>query len=134
MNNKWKFAGVAALLLVGLPVGCSMISTVNTVATTPGRVVSKTMQTDNVIMNYERFHDLKANYDARLAQVTETADAMATEQDADERRRLRTELSAQRASCRALATGYNADSVKINRNLFKGASLPETLSKEACDA
>lgn len=134
MKTGLKIAGVAALLLVGIPVGCSVLGTVNTVATAPSRVVNKTMQTDNIILNYEKFHDVNANYDARLAQVQETKAVLEAETDQQERFRLRTELSAQRMSCRTLATGYNADSEKINRNVFKGWSLPNTLSKEACDA
>jgi hypothetical protein len=125
--------GTMALMIV-VPVGCSLISTANSVTTAPGRVVQKTMQTDNVIQNYEAFFDVKAQYDARVAQITDHSGVLASETDAAEQRRLRMEVSAMRQSCRQLAARYNADAVKLNRAVFRSGNLPETLSAQACEA
>ena len=132
--NGWGVAGIGVLLMVGIPVGCMTISNVTTVATAPGRVLNKTLETQNIIDNYERFHDTNAAYIARVSQISEQKGYLATETDSAEKIRLRTELSAMRQSCRDMATSYNADSAKINRNEFKGSSLPVTLSEEDCNA
>lgn len=132
---KWKSIGcVAALVLIAAPVGCTAYSAFVSTASAPGRVVSRTLQTDNIIQNYEGFFDRNAAYVARLAQVNEQTAYLAAETDPDERIRLRTELSAMRMSCREIATSYNADSEKQNRSLFKSAGLPAVLSVENCDA
>lgn len=125
-------AVVAAMIVV--PVGCSIINTTASVTTAPGRVVSKTLETNNIIQNYERFFNTKANYDARVAQIQEQKGYLDAETDADEKYQLRVELSAMRMSCRELANDYNADSEKMNRSLFKSKGLPETLNEGTCDA
>lgn len=136
---KWGNIGclVGALLLVG-PAACGIYSTFSattgSVTSAPGRIVQRTLQTDNIIQNYEGFFDRNANYMARLAQIKEQHGYLAAEKDPDEVVRLRTELSAMRMSCREIATSYNADSEKQNRSLFKSRGLPPTLSLEDCDA
>lgn len=132
--SKFKVIAGVVGLLVAVPAGCSLINATTSVATAPGRVIQKTMETDNIVFNYERFYDVSANYDARLGQVKETAAAIKLEQDPAEKQRMRVELSAQRASCRALASAYNADSQKINRSIFKSNGLPAELSLEDCNA
>ena len=54
-----------ALWTVGLlafPIAIGAYSTFSTVATAPSRVINKTLQTDNIIFNYERFFDVIAHY------------------------------------------------------------------------
>lgn len=128
-----KIIAAAAILLVGIPVGCSYINAVNKAATAPARVASKTLETDNIIFNYERFFDQNKNFVARVAQIKEQASYLEAETDPAEKSMLRTEVSAMRQSCRELAASYNADSQKLNRNLFKSNSLPAALDANECE-
>ena len=122
---------LAVGIFVGVPVGCAVLSTVNTVATAPSRVINKTLETDNIIYNYEWFFNTNAQFNARAAQIREYQ--AITETDPDERIRLRTELSAMKQSCRELANSYNANAMKLNRAFFRSKNLPETLNVEICE-
>lgn len=128
---KYVAIGVAALIVI--PVGLSAIGTFNTVATAPGRVINKTLQTDNIIFNYERFFDVNANYESRVSQIKEHKSLLAETSDSAEKTNLRIELSAMKQSCRELANGYNADSRKLNRGLFKDRNLPYELDVTVCE-
>jgi len=119
--------------LIALPLAFSAYSTFTTVASAPSRVINKTLQTDNIIFNYERFFDVNANFTSRVAQVKQYKDFLATETDPSEKVRLRTEMAAMQQSCRELATKYNADSQKMNRSLFKDKDLPYTLNTTDCE-
>ena len=118
-------------LSVGFPVGCAVLSTVSTVATAPSRVINKTLETDNIIYNYEWFFNTNAQYNARVAQISEYKTF--TDTDPAERALLRTELSAVKQSCRELANNYNANAMKLNRAFFRSKNLPETLDVEICE-
>lgn len=130
----WNIGCAALAFMIAAPVACSAYSSFTSVTSAPGRVVGRTLQTDNIIQNYEGFYNRNANYGVRLAQVAEYRDYLKNETDADEKQRLRIELSAMRLSCRELAAGYNADSAKQNRALFKSKGLPPVLSEEDCNA
>lgn len=129
----WKYVLIGAGLLIAVPVGLNLIGTFNTVATAPGRVINKTLETNNIIFNYERFFNVNANYKSRVAQIEEYRPLIAGETDPAEKARLRTELSAMKQSCRELANGYNADAGKMNRSLFRDRDLPEQLDVAACE-
>jgi hypothetical protein len=131
--STFKYVAIGVAALIAIPVGLNAIGVFNTVATAPGRVINKTLQTDNIIFNYERFFDVNANYTARVAQITEYKPVLAGETDPAEKSRLRTELSAMKQSCRELANGYNADAQKLNRSLFRDNKLPEQLDVTACE-
>jgi hypothetical protein len=105
-----------------------------TVASAPGRVVNKTMETGNIIASYEWFYDTHAQYQSRVGQIKDHAGATKAEADAKERARLSIELSAMRQSCRDLATKYNANSEKANKSIFKSGALPDALPTDACEA
>lgn len=130
--NKLAIAG-ALVAILALPTACVYMNAASSVATAPARVVTKTMGTDNIITSYERFFDLKAGYEGRLNQVRDSASALATETDANERARLRTEVNAIRQSCRDAALAYNADAAKLNRSVFQDNNLPQTLDVTACE-
>lgn len=132
MDTTVKVAAAVVGLLV-LPAACGAYSMWASVTSAPGRVVSKTLETSNILTNYELFHDTSKQFDARVAQIAEHRDFLATEQDPDERSRLRMELAAQQQSCRELAADYNANSLKLNRQLFKDRGLPPTLDAAACE-
>ena len=127
---KWFFG--AALLLAGIGIAMSFIGAAAKVATAPARVLSKTMDTNNIIQSYEWFYDVNAAFDARRAQVVQFKGLFETEEDKDERSRLRIDMAAQQHSCRVLATKYNANSQKMNKSIFKGWTLPDTLNMQLC--
>jgi len=134
LNSGLKYGLVAVALLFAVPVGCSLIGGASSVATAPGRVVSATMQTDNVINSYQGFFTRKVTYDARVSQIAGHVKLVADNTDPSEASRLRIELSAMRASCREMALTYNADAAMANKGLFRDGDLPETLAETACEA
>lgn len=127
---KYGLLVVFAVCIIG--VATSWFGMFTSVATAPARVVSRTMQTDNIINNYEWFHDVNAQYKTRRAQISEFQKRIDGEQDAREKSRLNMELSAMRQTCRDLATRYNANAIKSNRSIFMGKEAPESLNMEGC--
>jgi hypothetical protein len=133
MKNKALPYIAAGMALIALPLIMGIYSTWSSVTTAPARVINKTLQTNNILTNYEMFHDEAKNFDARVAQLTEQRGFLASEKDSSERTRLRTELAAQQQSCRELAADYNANSLKLNRRLFKDNNLPIVLNPRFCE-
>lgn len=131
MNFKSVMLTVTALVCV--PLAVSAYSTFTTVASAPGRVINKTLSTNNIIFNYEKFFDVNASFTSRSAQVKQYKNFLASESDPSEKIRLRTEMAAMQQSCRELATKYNFDSQKMNQNLFKDKDLPYTLNTSECE-
>jgi hypothetical protein len=127
-NWAWRHKALCVLIAVAGPSACTYIVAANHAATLPARVAMRTLQTDNVLHNYELFFDLNAQFGVRQNQVREQQSVLDAETDPDERRRLRMELSAMEQSCRDIAAQYNANSAKQNRALFKARNLPETLT------
>jgi hypothetical protein len=128
-----RIVAVGALILVAVPVGCTYLGVFNTAATAPGRVINKTLETNNIVFNYERFFDVNANYESRVSQIKEHKALLAETTDPTEKTNLRIELSGMKQSCRELANGYNADSKKLNRGLFKDRNLPYELDVTVCE-
>jgi len=131
--NKLTIAAIGIAALVAIPVGLSVTSLLSSVASAPGRVISKTMETNNIISNYEWYHDSYAAFRARTSQVEQFRNLLAAEPDAKEKQRLRIEFSAIQQSCREIATKYNANSTKTNRSIFKGREAPEKLPENQCE-
>ncbi len=119
--------------ILAFPIAIGAYSTFTSVATAPSRVVNKTLETDNIIFNYERFFDINANFTSRVAQIKQYKEFFDNETNSVEKINLRTELAAMQQSCRELATKYNADSEKMNRSLFKDKDLPYTLNISECE-
>lgn len=130
--NKLAIVG-AVVAVLALPVACTYMNAAGSVATAPARVVTRTMETSNIIHNYEWFFDVKGRYDSRLAQIASIAPQLEAETDPNERSRLRTEVNAMKAVCRDLANDYNANSQKANRSIFQDARVPERLDAAACE-
>ena len=130
-KTPYIVAAVAALIV--LPVACGAYSIYSSVVTAPARVINKTLETSNILTNYEIFHDESKQFDARVAQVDEHRSFLAAETDPAERTRLRMEMAAQQQSCRELAADYNANSLKLNRQLFKDRGLPPVLDAGRCE-
>jgi len=129
---KLKYALIGGAALIALPVVGGLYSTFSSVATAPSRVINKTLQTDNIINNYEWFHDAYGQYRARVSQITQHKQFMA-DADKAEATRLRIELGAIQQSCRELAAQYNANATKSNRSIFMGQEAPESLSEQQCN-
>ena len=130
--KNWQWGLVAAAVLVS-PIPLTYLGVFNSVATAPGRVVNRTMTTDNIITSYEWFYDADGSFKARAAQVAATKALLAGETDADEIRRLKVELAGQQQSCREIATDYNARSAETNHAIFKGREAPISLSISDCE-
>ena len=129
----FKWVIIAFAIVTGLGILGSIFGVIGTVATAPGKVITKTLQTDNIIQSYEWFFDVDAAYTARHAQVVQYKGFLLSETDKDEKYRIRTELAAMQQTCRDLATKYNANSQKMNKSIFKGWDLPATLSYKNCN-
>lgn len=127
--NKFAIGALVAGALIGLPV----VVTVTNVLSAPSRVLNKTIETNNIIFNYERFFDLNSNFDSRVSQVNQYKLLVSNETDKQEKINLRTELAGMQQSCRELANKYNADSQKLNVGLFKDRNLPYTLNATLCE-
>lgn len=75
--------------LVALLLALNFAGTVSSVATAPGRVIQRTMETNNIITNYEWFHQTHAAYTGRVSQIRVHKSLLASETDQIERNRLR---------------------------------------------
>lgn len=131
MSNG-KIIGFAILAMIALPIVGGIYSTFSSMVTAPGRVVSKTLGTNNIINNYEWYHDAYGRFEARVTQIGQFQDLLADEQAGAERNRLRIDLTGMQQVCRELAEQYNANARKLNKGIFRGWSLPETLDQTNC--
>lgn len=129
-NFLWGLAVVAGLIL--LPVLFTVYATFTTAVTAPGRVINKTLSTNNIIGTYEWFHDYNAQFKTRVSQIKSHKDLISNTTDNAEKSRLTMEVSAQKFSCRDLANRYNQESLKINKSIFKNG-VPENLDATACE-
>jgi hypothetical protein len=127
---KWGLVFLVVSAVLGF-VG-SYLGVFGKALTAPSRVINKTLDTNNIIHNYEWFFDVNAAYTSRLGQI-KTQKAWLSDSKGDETNRLRIELGAMQQTCRDLATKYNANSEKMNTSVFKGWSLPDSLSMSSCE-
>ena len=124
---KWGI--IAVLGVVGT---IAILGPIASIVTAPGRVVTQTMGTNNILNNYEMFFDLNAAYERRVGDIQGHASMVETAADQVERNRLNVELAGMRQTCRDLAVRYNAASKKLNVSLFKSNNLPYELDMERC--
>lgn len=123
---------ILAVILV-ISVAGSWLGVFGKVLTAPSRVISKALNTDNIIHNYELFFDLNAGYTAKTGQIDSYKTLMYGEDDKGELRKLRIEMVAMQQTCRTLVVKYNANAEKLNRKIFKANSLPERLQIANCE-
>jgi hypothetical protein len=132
----WKELKPFLLIVLGgfiIWMALHVLGVIGTAATAPGRVINKTLSTDNIITSYEWFHDSNAQFKSRVAQISSHKYLIKEETNPQEKSRLNIDLSAMKQSCRDLAVRYNANSQKMNKSIFKGDSLPETLNIQLCE-
>ena len=93
------------------------------------------MDADNIIYNYEWFHDYNAQYKSRINQISGQKGMIKDVGDLNttEKIRLNQELQAIRQSCRDIVTRYNANATKTNRSIFMGKEAPEKLDITTCE-
>lgn len=127
-----SFTLKTALVVVGLFLGTLIGTTVMYWVSAPGRVVSRTLDTSNVITSYERFHDLNASFTARVGMVRNLSAQLATTPQGDRDAQL-TDLNTARQSCREIAAAYNADAGKLNKAVFQDRALPPLLDSALCE-
>lgn len=137
MSNAKYFGaavlGIVAIVAIGaLAVVGSTVMSISSVATAPQRVITRTLDTTNIISSYERFRDLNSAFNSRLAQVKQYKELLKNETDQSEKRRLRIEFSAIQQTCRDDANKYNADSSKMNKAIFRH-DAPVTLDADLCE-
>lgn len=135
---KWYLWAILALAgfslaVLGIKVVLFPAKVAHTAVNSAGAVVEKTLNSDNVLNNYEWFFDTNAQYESRRGQITAHAGLVKVEQDQKERSRLNMELAAMRQSCRDMAAKYNANSEKANKSIFKSKGLPEALNINTCE-
>lgn len=91
------------------------------------------VSTTTAIHDYEWFHDAFNRIDARVNQIHSHKALVAEEQDPNELRMLKIELSGMQQSCRELVADYNSNSDKVNVGIFQGTSLPDHVSTDICE-
>lgn len=99
----------------------------------PAALVSKATDTTKMLQNYEWFYEASNNFKSRVAQVSSSKKALASEEDKSEKARLRVDLGAAQQSCRDLSAKYEAQSGKIHVGYLKSKSLPESLNAKECE-
>lgn len=138
---KWFFGFIGAALAVWLVIVA--IGWLTQPVRTASEVREKVGSADNVLYQYEHFHDLCAavvatdkKISAKQAEI-EAYDKRHPDGDkgdqfqaAPKRDRLDTELAGLQQFRADQVAKYNADSAKANRQLFKDRSLPERLGDD----
>ena len=122
---KWSCIGIVALFLLGGLI--HLLGTAGQVASTPTRVLNKTLETNNVIQSYEWFHDVNGQIQSRIGQIKGQKTLIGQDPA------VRMELTAMQQSCRDLVTKYNANSSKANKAPFKDNGLPEKFDISICE-
>ena len=135
-----KWFGLTLLAMVGLSLAVFGVKTIllpanaaHTAVSSANEIVGKTLNSDNILANYEWFYDMSAQWEARRGQIVAHAGLVKEESDTNEHSRLNMELAAMRQSCRDMAAKYNANSEKVNKSLFKSRELPESLNINFCE-
>lgn len=131
----WAVIFITFIFLLGTAAKIFLFpaAVLNTAANSAKGVIDKTLDSNNVIVKYEWFHDANAQRDSRINQIKAHSDILAGTTDAKEKTMLLAERAAMQQSCRDLTTSYNANSQKVNVSIFKGNSLPVTLNITDCE-
>jgi hypothetical protein len=129
--------GVFMLIFFGLGLLARSLGFIGNVASQPARIISKTLDADNVIYNYEWF---KRQHEAIGAVERQIPIAEQQANTARARAARSSSFSAEQEDMRAEAilqglrnqrenyiAEYNARSRMANRNIFKGSDLPERI-------
>jgi hypothetical protein len=124
----WSFPRIIFGLFV-IAIGFGVLNFI----TLPGQIASRTLNADNIINNYEWFHDTNNAFIARTGQIATHKTIITGASDAQEKSRLTIELAAMQQSCRELVGKYNANATKSNRSIFMGTTTPVNLDMKDCE-
>lgn len=130
------------LIVLGLFVGGIVVNLLMTASNSSQEVVEKTLDADNVISNYEQFKD-DYNGAKAVAQNVKMAESSMDEiremygepdtWDKDTRKEYNFQKQTRDGllmQYQSIVKTYNANSEKLNRNVFKDSDLPYTLPLE----
>lgn len=139
---KWYF-GLLGILILLMIVGTIFrflvfpLFVVQKVQDSAEKVVSKTLDSDNVLFNYENFKDLYNGAKQQVANIKKAKKSMddlkslygedAKNWTKDVRQQqafLQENVDGYSMQYQNIASRYNSDSKKLNRNLFKDKELP----------
>jgi hypothetical protein len=122
------------LLVVGVTVLDKVLFVTDTVDRSVKGVITKTLDSDNVLQNYEYFKQSNQDYVAartnvevskkKVAELKETPRKDMDWSDKQELTKAETTLQGQIAYVNQLVADYNAKSQMQNRSLFKTKDLP----------
>ncbi|WCK57280.1 hypothetical protein PP175_29255 (plasmid) [Aneurinibacillus sp. Ricciae_BoGa-3] len=142
-GKVWAWiVGVLLVLGVGVFLGKLVLfpsHVANKAVDTAYGVTDKTLNADNALTNYEKFKDLYNGAKAQVMNIQNTKKSMAdlkatygvpttwTKDVRDQQAFLQQNLDGYMMQYQSLVKEYNADSSKLNRNLFKDKNLPAEL-------
>lgn len=140
---QWVFGIIfgSVLLLVAI-VSLNFSGTLGSIISAPGRVIQQTLETNNIVGNYEWFHQQVRDIDTARGRVrTNTASIREFEtmagpretwklDDRQEWARLNSVVTGSRNYYLQLIQDYNARAAMLNRSVFRDRSLPEMISPE----
>jgi hypothetical protein len=131
----WIILGCVALGAVGLVgrLACAPVKVAHKALDSAEGVLDRTIAPDNVIHNYEWFHDASRAVAARAAQIAAHRSLAGEVTDPAERQRMRVEIAGMQQTCRDLAAQYNANTAKVNRDLFRGRTAPASINPAVCE-
>jgi len=136
ITKNWTYRKAFLKVILPLMILCFVIYVVSfffNMAQQPMEIMKNTFNADNVVHNYEWFHDVDKHQKARVNQIIQFKVFFKSEDDKDEKIRLRMEMAAQQMSCRNLVAKYNANSEKMNVKIFKDWSLPDRINPNECE-
>ena len=139
---KWTL-GKAILWFLGAGIIFAAISIPMGLSSSAAGVMSRTLDPDNIIYNYEWFHSKseayvsyqkqKADLTQRMKSLTEimgTDRSKWTRADREEYSQLTNQMIGVAQHIRDIAAEYNARTGMANRSIFKSGDLPESLPIE----
>lgn len=140
MKDAVKFLGACLVLLFLLLAGLTVVGALSLPFRSAAGIAERTLNSDNVIQNYEWFKrqvtDVQA-VDRQIAAVEQQIQFQIaaagprekwTFEDKQEANRLNAVLIGLKGNRAAMVSEYNARSQMANRTLFKTADLPESLN------
>ena len=130
--TTFKWALGIGVVVVGLSVISAGVGLLSLPFVQGTRIVEKTLNADNVIYNYEWFHDYQAAINARVEQIVSNKKDLEGAAPTD-LSKMRIELQAMRQSCRTMVEQYNANATKTNRSIFMGTTVPPSFDPTICE-
>lgn len=97
----------------------------------PGKIATDIFQ--NSFSTYSKFYDFHQAHISNMSRIESYRNSYNEAKTDDERSRTKVELNAVQQTCRELVAKYNADSSKIQMDMFKSKNLPYRLDVASCN-